>query len=331
MDLDELYRLLRSSHVRAMGIVDTLRDPLVVLGPDLTVISANPAFYRAFEASPDDTVGQAFTALGDGQWDIDELNQLLRDVVPKSASIFDYEVTADFPHVGRKTMLITAQRVEHPDRQHRILLVSIVDATARRRKEAEKDILIGEFDHRLKNLLSVTRALARQTTVKGRSAADYRDDLIARLDALGRSLQISANRDTTSLSELTGQLVEPYQGGSSRIEVVPGPQVPLISAQAMSLGMVLHELATNALKYGALSGAGGQVRIGWAPEEDPDGVAMVRLHWDESGGPKTAPPDSHGFGTRLITVSMEHELGGRAEFDFRPEGLRAELVFPRRD
>ncbi|TGN67097.1 histidine kinase [Paracoccus liaowanqingii] len=328
MDLDELYRLLRSSHVRATGIVDTLRDPLLVLGPDMTVISANPAFYRAFEASADETVGRSFTALGDGQWDIDELNQLLREVVPKSASIYDYEVTADFPHVGSKTMLITAQRVEHPDRHHRILLVSIVDATLRRRKEAEKDILIGEFDHRIKNLMSVTRALARQTSVKDRSAVEYRDDLISRLDALGRSLQIAAHRDTTSLTELTEQMIEPYRDGASRIEVVPGPQVPLLPTQAMSLGMVLHELATNALKYGALSGDGGQVSIGWTPEDDPDGMPMVRLHWNESGGPETAPPDSQGFGTKLIEVSMEHELGGQARLDFRPEGLRAELTFP---
>ena len=170
LDLDELYRLLRGSHVQAIGIVNTLRDPLLVLDGDLTIISANPAFYRTFQTSGDDTIGVPFPDLGNGQWNIPELRGLLDDVIPKSAAIIDHEVRADFPRVGLRTMLVSAQRLQHPEHGRRILLLSIVDATERRRVEEEKDILIGELDHRIKNLMAVTRALAAHTAVSGRSA-----------------------------------------------------------------------------------------------------------------------------------------------------------------
>lgn len=328
LDLDELYRLLRGSHIRATGIVDTIRDPLLVLGPDLCVISANPAFYRTFETDRDDTVGVPFTALGNGQWDIAELRLLLDDVIPKSASVFDYEVRADFPDVGPRTMLVSAQRLEHPDSRQRILLISIVDATARRRKEDEKDILIGEFDHRIKNLLSVVQALARQTCATGRTAEEFRGDLLSRLDALSGSLEISGDRNEVSLAALVCRVMEPYSAGASSITLPDGPHVALAAPEIMSLGMVLHELATNALKYGALSQSGGKVEIDWRLHDDDEANPVVSLRWRESGGPVVAPPAAAGFGTRLISYSVEQELGGTVELRYLPDGFAAELTFP---
>lgn len=328
MDLDELYRLLRGSHIRATGIVDTIRDPLLVVGPDLSVISANPAFYRTFETSPDETIGVAFTVLGNGQWDIDELRLLLDNVIPRSASVFDYEVNANFPGVGRRTMLVSAQRLQHPDSRQRILLISIVDATARRKKEAEKDILIGEFDHRIKNLLSVVQALTRQTCAAGRTAEAFRGDLFGRLEALGRSLEVSGNRNDVTLAALAHRVMEPYRDGASRINLSPGPDVALSAPSIMSLGMVLHELATNALKYGALSQPDGEVRIDWQLDADDEANSIVRLRWQERGGPAVEPPAGSGFGTRLISYSVEQELGGTVELRYPAEGFSAELAFP---
>ncbi|MBM3603577.1 MAG: histidine kinase [Alphaproteobacteria bacterium] len=329
MDLDELYRLLRGSHVRATGIVDTIRDPLLVLGSDLCVLSANPAFYRTFETDPDETVGLSFTALGNGQWDIDELRLLLENVIPRSVSVFDYEVRAKFPNVGQRTMLVSAQRLVHPDSRQRILLLSIVDATTRRKKEDEKDLLIGEFDHRIKNLLSVVQALARQTRTTGRTAEEYRGDLLNRLEALGHSLEVSAQKDEGGLADLVRRVLEPYRDGASRITLTGGPEVALRPAEAMSLGMILHELATNALKYGALSQHDGDVEIAWTLDQDKEETPLVRLHWRETNGPEVTPPTAKGFGTRLITFSTEQELGGTAELDYPPEGFTAHLTFPR--
>jgi two-component sensor histidine kinase len=199
--------------------------------------------------------------LGSGQWNIEELRLLLEKVIPKGTSIFDYEVRAEFPDVGFRTMLLSAQRLTHPDNGQRVLLLGIADATARRQREDEKDILIGELDHRMKNLLSVTHALARQTEVAGRTAEEYRDDFLGRFGALGRSLQVSAQRGSAELPELAWAVMEPYLGGSSTITVADAPVVSLLPDQAMALGMILHELATNAVKHGALSVPEGRVKI----------------------------------------------------------------------
>lgn len=329
MDLDELYRLLRGSHIRATGIVDTIRDPLLVLDANLCVISANPAFYRTFETDSDETVGVSFTALGNGQWDIEELRLLLEGVIPKSTAVFDYEVRANFPSVGQRTMLVSAQRLEHPDSRQRILLISIVDATIRRKKDDEKDILIGEFDHRIKNLLSVVHALARQTRVDERTAEAFRDDLLGRLKALGHSLEVSTRKNEGGLEVLVRSVMEPYRDGASRITIAAGPEVALTPAKTMSLGMILHELVTNALKYGALSQHSGDVEIAWTLDQDAEGHPVVRLRWRETNGPVVTPPAGKGFGTRLITYSTEQELGGTAELHYLPEGFTAALTFPR--
>lgn len=329
LDLDELYRLLRGSHVRAQGVIDTIRDPLLVLGSDLTVISANPAFYKTFETEREATIDVPFCELGDGQWNIDELRLLLEQVIPRSASIFDYEVRGNFPGIGFRTMLVRAQRLKHPDNGHRIILVSIADATERRQREDEKDILLGEFDHRIKNLLSVTHALARQTDVAGRTAEEYRDIFLGRFEALGRSLEIGGHVKSAELPALVRAVMEPYLEGTSDISVANDPQVSLSPSKATALGMILHELATNAVKYGALSVPAGRVKIDWELATDEDDTSKVHLRWEESNGPETSPPETIGFGTRLIRLSAERELGGRAELSYRPEGLVFTVNFPR--
>jgi len=328
LDLDELYRLLRGAHVRAQGVVDTIRDPLLVLSSDFTVISANPAFYRTFETDRESTIDVKFHDLGNRQWDIPELRLLLEKVIPQSASVFDYEVRGTFPRVGFRTMLVSAQRLKHPDNGQQIILISITDATERRQREDEKDILIGELDHRIKNLLSITQALARQTGVEGRSAKEYRDTFLGRFEALARSLNIGSSKDASGLPELASAVMEPYLGGPSQVKIADGPEIALTPNQATALGLIMHELATNAIKYGALSIPEGQVEICWEPKGD-DHASMLQLRWRERGGPETAPPSTTGFGMRLIRFSAERELGGQAELAYRPEGLTATVDFPR--
>lgn len=122
--------------------------------------------------------------------------------------------------------------------------------------------------------------------------------------------------------------MEPYQNGASRIAIADGPEVDLTPAEAMSLGMVLHELATNALKYGALSRSNGDLEIAWSLDQDNEENAVVRLQWREANDPAVTPPTAKGFGTRLITYSIEQELGGTAELSYPPEGFTAHLTFP---
>ena len=128
MNLEDLYRLLRSEHVQAQGIVDTVPDSLLVLGQDLCVLSASRAFFETFRVGRDETLGRPLYELGNGQWDIPELRYLLEQVIPRSTAVIDYEVRHDFLGVGRRTMLLSARRLFHPDNNSATLLLSIEDA-----------------------------------------------------------------------------------------------------------------------------------------------------------------------------------------------------------
>jgi two-component sensor histidine kinase len=187
MNLEDLYRLLRSEHVQAQGIIDTLDEPLLVLDQGGCVLTGNRGFFEKFRAGRDDTVGRSLFELGAGQWDIPELRRLLGDIIPKLAAIIGYEVNADFPAIGRRTMLVSARRLVHPDNNSTSILMLFEDVTDTRHSEAEKDILLAETRHRMKNLLAIVRALATQTPVEGRSSEEYRDAFLGRFEAVIRA------------------------------------------------------------------------------------------------------------------------------------------------
>jgi two-component sensor histidine kinase len=318
---------LRNGHVQAQGIIDTVPDPLLVLDQNLCVQSASRAFFTTFNVDRDETIGEHIYELGNRQWDIPELRHLLEEVIPKSTAVVDFEVEHDFPSIGRRTMLVSAHRVFHPDNNSRTLLLSIVDATERRQREAEKDVLLGELRHRMKNMLALVQAIARQTVAAGRSGEEYRDAFLGRFNALVQAYDVAyAQEDEADLQEVLERTLEPYSERPTGVLVEAGPTVPLASKQIMSLSLVLHELATNAIKYGALSNPEGQVRVRWGIEEAS--APHLRLVWQEACGPAVAPPSSSGFGTRLIEFAVSRELGGRVELNYAPEGLVVEIVAP---
>lgn len=328
MNLEDFYRVIRNGHVRAQGIVDTVPDLLLVLDQDLSVEAANRAFHETFNVSQDETIGKHLYELGNGQWDIPELRRLLEDVIPKSTAIIDYEVTHDFPHLGRRTMLLTAHRLHHPDHISRTLLLSMVDATERLKQEAEKDVVVDELRHRIKNLLALVQAMARQTSADGRSGEEYRDAFLGRFNALVRAHEFAFSENKNiPLQRVVERTLEPYTGVSSAVLIEPGPPVVLASDQLQPLSLILHELATNAVKYGALSAPNGQIRVRWTVETED--AQRLRLDWEEVGGPPASPPTATGFGTRLIQVAAA-ELGGYPELAYSPEGLKAEILVPLR-
>jgi hypothetical protein len=184
MTLEDLYRLLCSGHVQTQGIVDTIQSPLVVLDGDLRIASGKKAFFHTFQLDAEAANGMSVFALGDGQWDIPELRQLLDDIIPKSSAIVGYELTGELPGKGQRNLLINARRLVHPDNNSPNLLLEIEDITERRRAAATKDILLEETRHRMRNLLAVVRSLANQTRTEGRSAEDYRAAFLGRLETV---------------------------------------------------------------------------------------------------------------------------------------------------
>jgi two-component sensor histidine kinase len=324
LNLEDLYRLLRNTHVQSQGIVDTLSTPLLILDRDLRVVNGNKAFFETFQVSRDDTVGVCLYDLGDRQWDLPDLRLLLEDVIPRSTAVVDFEVTHEFPAIGHRTMLLTARRLFHADNNSTTLLLSLEDATKKRQVQAEQEMLLGELRHRMKNMLAVIHSLAAQTTTTGRSAEQYREAFVGRLGALMQSADISPERaETGDLGQLLRRILQPYAETAKRIRIEASPSVVLDPTQVLPVGLIVHELATNAVKHGALSTLEGTVRIGWRREK-----GEVVLDWNEEGGPRVSHPASVGFGTRLIRFAAERDLGGRGELTFGSAGLHAVVAFP---
>ncbi len=201
--------------------------------------------------------------------------------------------------------------------------VQILDVTERKRAEATQRLLIGELNHRVKNTLASVQAIATQTLRHSGGAADFASTFIGRIHALARahSLLSATTWQGARLRELIeGQLqlgtIDPQRLSFS------GPEIELSPEPALHLALVLHELGTNANKYGALSNETGRVRLEWRLRG-----TMLELEWAESGGPRVSPPDRRGFGSALIERSLKAE-GGSAEADFASEGLRWVLSIP---
>ena len=195
-----------------------------------------------------------------------------------------------------------------------------VDITERKRAELHLRLLVNELNHRVKNSLATIQAIAAQTFHAARSLPQAQEAFSARIVALAEAhdLLTRENWEGADLLDLLARL-EALHGGAERFAIVGG-SVRLSPRMALSLSMALHELATNAVKYGALSAPSGQVRITWTVVPGPAQARLV-LTWTETGGPPVQPPTRRGFGSRLIERGLAAELSGQAYIDFRPEGV----------
>lgn len=190
-------------------------------------------------------------------------------------------------------------------------------ATQMVRGEAHRELLLNELNHRVKNMLSSVQSIVGHGLKKAAHPSDARVVIEARLLALSRAHEILSSRNWES-AELTGlvrAIVEPY-AESGRI-LLNGPTISLSPRVAISFAMIVNELATNAVKHGALSGSEGVVEVSWEMIE-PD---RLRMKWRESGGPIAHQPSELGFGTRLISRAVEHEFSGSYQAFYSPQGL----------
>jgi PAS domain S-box-containing protein len=192
----------------------------------------------------------------------------------------------------------------------------------RRSAEQAKEMLLNESRHRIKNTLAIVQAIAGQTLRS--TPPPEREAFQARLHALGgaHELLTSDHWDQAPLRELVDHAVKPFGSGQDRRFIIDGPEISLPARTSLMLTLCLHELATNAAKYGALSNGTGQVHIAWEPI-DNSGRQRLRLAWRESGGPPVKIPARKGFGSLLIESSFAGE--GESSIEFAPGGLRCVL------
>ena len=205
------------------------------------------------------------------------------------------------------------------------IVLTFVDVTSVTRAEAHQQTLIAELNHRVKNMLGIVLAIAEQTLKASPSLDQFRLAYISRLQAMARSFELlsSANWTEALLTDLTRAELAPFD--LQRIQVM-GPEVRLKPTQALSIGMILHELATNAAKYGALSTVEGRVMLEWNLDS-AGGNGQIVLDWREENGPKIAdePNRRRGFGLKLVEREARYNLGGAAEIKFASEGLMVRL------
>lgn len=322
MTLEEIYRLLRSGHVQAQGIVDTIQCPLVVLDRALQIENCNPAFLDVFEVPSDELMGRDFFEAGQGRWDNPALRDLLHTVIPNAFAVLGFELTVNTLHGGTRTMLISARRLPHPNNGHQQLLIVFEDVTSQRASLAKQELIAAEIKHRFKNFLALVSSLARQSQADGLSVAEYRDTLLGRIEALAEAEMGAFAEDGTSLQAIISRVTMPYEG---RVMIRDCPSLDMDPQPAASLSMVLHELATNAAKHGALSVQGGQVIVTMSSESAQDAVELV---WKEEGGPPVPTDSKPGFGSKLIQLMVSEQLRGKIDIQRHPDGIVATLMVP---
>ncbi|PIT01860.1 chemotaxis protein CheY [Bradyrhizobium nitroreducens] len=209
------------------------------------------------------------------------------------------------------------------DDSSRVVRVSgvTVDITERKRAEERQNLLAREVDHRAKNALALAQSIVRLTRADEVKA--YVNAVEGRINALARvhTILSLSGWQGAELSRLIDEELAPYSLGGQI--VLAGPEVQLLPTTAQTLALALHELFTNSAKYGALSTRSGRLAIRWQVENQ-----LLTLSWEESGGPLVMTPKSRGFGTRSLLASVESQLGGQAQFDWRAEGLLCRLEVP---
>jgi two-component sensor histidine kinase len=209
----------------------------------------------------------------------------------------------------------------------------VVDITNQKEAQERQRLLAREANHRVKNLFAIFHGIISLSARSARTPQEMAQSLRGRLDALMRAKDLirpgimgtEAHSERTTVDAVVRTVLQPYDDGTSRERiVVSGPDVPVGAKAVTSLALALHETATNAAKYGALSEPNGAIRVKWETQGGD-----FHVEWEETGGPEiVAPPQAGGFGSVLTERSIAGQLGGKIEYDWRPNGLKLKVIVP---
>jgi two-component system CheB/CheR fusion protein len=312
---------LRKSEIRLRQVLETETVGILFIAEDGTIVDANNAFLQMTGYSRDEVDARKLTwrMLTPPEWKAASEEQF--DKLEVSGLIGPYEKEYLRKDGSRCWILFAGRRLDDGT-----VAEYCIDISARKRAEQERELLARELSHRVKNTLAVVEALASQTT--GKSVKEFRDKFAGRLHALAdaHGLLLDSDWHSVGLKELLLQALSAYHvDGGVQID---GPPITVTPKQALGLRLMVHELATNAVKYGALSTRKGTVHLSWQIERTGDHESRIRLRWEERGGPRVETPKEIGFGARMIRSACEYDLHGEARLDYAPEGLTCDISFP---
>jgi len=339
VEIDPFARI-KDGRTFAQAIVDTIREPLLVLDKDLRVVAASRAFYLTFKIDRQDVQGRPLYALGDGQWNIPELKLLLEKIVPQHTVMEGYEVQQDFSGLGRRAMLLNARQVFYETDSHTLILLAIEDVTDRRAAEREmaellkqKETLLQEMQHRVANSLQIIASilLLKARTVQSEETRLHLQDAHRRVmsvAAVQQQLQASIHGEPIELGPYLSRLCETLAasmiGDRRQISVkalVEGGTA--LSHHAINIGLIVTELVINAFKH-AFPGDQNDRRVivaydraepNWQLTVSDNGVGKPKTGLD-----KTNP----GLGTRIIEA-LAKQLDARVDVSTGPRGTTVSI------
>jgi two-component system, chemotaxis family, CheB/CheR fusion protein len=291
----------------------------VILDRELMIHSFTPSISAIFNLMPSDRgrlLGDIATQLDDG-----DLEHETRQVLESGR-----QVERNLRHKNGKQHFM--MRILPYQTRGTIdgVLITFIDITQLVEAEEQQRVLVEELNHRVRNMLAVVNAIASQTLAKSASADAFVKTFTGRIRAMGTAYGLVSQENWREV-ELRDVVEGQIKGfaGDGRISV-DGPTVMCKPNAALALGLVLHELATNAAKYGALSNPTGRIAVTW--ELRRASAASMELRWRESGGPPASEPDRKGFGMQLIERELQHALGGDLTMEYAASGLTAVIVIP---
>jgi PAS domain S-box-containing protein len=204
----------------------------------------------------------------------------------------------------------------------------LVDITDRKRAEEQQSLMVRELHHRVKNTLATVQAIMGSTARSCETIEQFKNAMISRIGSLAKThLLLSEEGATLSFDDILHSELDPFDDGSGGRIRLDGPHVEVTSRLAVSLGMAIHELTTNAAKYGALSVYGGKVNVRWTVTIEAT-RRMLEFDWVESGGPQVSPPARQGFGSRLLDFVLPGQIQAKSQIDYSPEGVRVNCTLP---
>ena len=316
---------VRASEERLRKVLETDAVGVVFFDESGTVIDANELFLRmtGYLRSEVESRELSWPMLTPADWVELSLQEL--DKVRRTGRIGPYEKEYLRKDGSRSWMLFAGASLED-----RTIVEFCIDINDRKRVEAERELLAQELSHRIKNSLAIVQALATNTGRDAKSVEEYRQQFLGRLQAMARAhtLLLETKWRHADLKMLAGEAVDAYRADHPESVEIEGDPINVTAKQGLGLSLILHELGTNAAKYGALSSPEGRLRISWRVEAAGD-RRRLRLEWRERDGPRIDKlPAEPGFGTKLIRQACAYELEGEAELRFEPEGLTCIIDFP---
>jgi PAS domain S-box-containing protein len=295
---------------------------------DNPIIFANDAFLALTGYARDEVLGQSFNFIMAHAADAEALAKIEAEFQGKSDGGCEIRYRRKDGTEFWAALFISPVRLEDGDIVQ--YFASFIDLTALKEEQAHSRKLIDELNHRVKNTLATVQSIVWQALRTATDPKVIREAIESRLAALSRSHDLLTNENwkNAGLVDVINDALEPFGARDGRREriVITGENVRFPPKDALALSIVFNELATNAVKYGALANSTGSILIEWKIEPGPQGDQLI-LHWQEKDGPVVTPPDHEGFGSRVIAHGLD-ALGATVKLDYRPTGLLCAMSIP---